>query len=142
MKTKIQTYRKGFIGGMILVVLLAIVLTVSFQSCQREDELAGQDGSYLKSTAIVNPTLYWGQEKFVFYKGKPVTETRIIGSSDLEYFENNFVINIQNGDGTNNKVSSAIIKIDGVQIVGPIDFKKETFDDNKGNILPEFIIKN
>jgi uncharacterized protein (TIGR02145 family) len=125
MKTKIKTLRLGLIRPMIPLVLLPFVLSVSFQSCQKEENLAIQEENVLKAgNALENPTPYWGNEQFMVTKGKAIITTRTIGSADLDAFENCFSLNIQNGDGINNMVSYAVIKIDGVQIVGQKDFKK------------------
>jgi len=53
MKKKIQILRKGFMGRIIPVVLIAVLLSVTFQSCQKDEGIldAGQAGQ-LKSASI------------------------------------------------------------------------------------------
>ena len=53
MKKKIQILRKGFMGRIIPVVLIAVLLSVTFQSCQKDEGIldAGQ-ADQLKSASI------------------------------------------------------------------------------------------
>ena len=52
MKTKIKISGKRIIIGIILFVLIPLVLSVSFQSCQKDEIVAGQEESYLKSASV------------------------------------------------------------------------------------------
>jgi uncharacterized protein (TIGR02145 family) len=121
MKTKIQTLWIGIIP----VVLIALILSVSFQSCQKNEFT--RENVILKNAPIPfeNPTLYWGLKKFTRETAKPVTETLTISGADLGYFQGCLRLKIKNGNGGMNLVDNALIKIDGETIVSPGDFETD-----------------
>lgn len=108
----------------LLFVLLTLVFLLGINSCQQKEELLINSSEQLKSVVIPQGTVvtYWGHEIFNRNTGEPVTIKMRIGSNDLVHFESGFVLHLQNGNGTKNLVSSAIVKIDGKQIFGPSDF--------------------
>jgi len=54
-----------------------------------------------------------------------------IGTSDLGNFKPDFVLYMKNGD-VNNCVSSAVIKIDGMQLFGTSDFSQKVVSLSTG----------
>ncbi|MDO9287727.1 MAG: hypothetical protein Q7T83_02925 [Thermodesulfovibrionales bacterium] len=67
-------------------------------------------------------TPVFGPEKYVRETGKPqkITKTFSIQNSEGE-----FTLNVQNGEGKRGRVSSAVIEINGIQVVGPNEFNKQ-----------------
>jgi hypothetical protein len=110
----------------ITMILLVLIPFLFISSCQKDEQLLPEN-EILKSGELTNskPILYWGPETFTREKGKPLIIKKNIGSEDLIFFEPSFVIHVQNGDGINYLVSSAVIKIDGKQIFGPSDFSQK-----------------
>ena len=78
--------------------------------------------SHLKSGSA-DPILYYGHEEFIRGWG-PLFATRQLTSPS--YYNYNqfqqFTLKVHNGYGTNNRVSSGTIKIDGIKIMKPSDF--------------------
>lgn len=68
MKTKIRTLWKSIIMGMIPVVLITIVFSVSFQSCQK-DEFISKEDLTLKGAEIPGLTLTYDDE---YYTGEDI----------------------------------------------------------------------
>lgn len=110
-----------------LTVLFLTVLMSPFLACEREaDEAMITDGVELKNLSC--PTegyIYYGPEVFYRRAWAPVNETRIIENPDYSC-SRNFVLKIKNGYDKRTRVSSGEIRIDGVLIVGPWDFSKNT----------------
>jgi hypothetical protein len=99
-----------------------------------QDEFDDPNSNNLKNATIQdgNSIKYWGHEIFTRSTGKPEVVKNKIGCADLIHFEPEFVLHVKNGDGTNNLVSSAIVKLDGKQIFGPSDFSKKITSLTKG----------
>jgi|GEM_PF-3319877 len=110
------------------VLLLALLPIMFLNSCQEEQEMEVQEEIVsLKAGELEGEMVtYWGDETFTREDGKPKVVTMKIGSEDLQHFEDCFILKIKNGneDGTN-RVSSAIIKVDGKEIFGTNDFNLE-----------------
>ena len=58
------------------------------------------------------------------YKGKPGVETIPIGNENLSQYESCFVLHVATGTTTETIVSSAIIKLDGLEVLNTSDFSK------------------
>jgi uncharacterized protein (TIGR02145 family) len=122
MKAKIQFFTRDIIS-VIFPLFVALILGVSFYSCQ-EDEFSLREGIFLKSSALPyeDPVLYWGHQTFTRIEGKPITETVIISGTDLVNFEDCLHLKIKSREDKLHLVKNAVIKIDGEQIVFPGDF--------------------
>lgn len=114
-----------------LTVILTLMVSMVINSCKKDEETPIQTPNPENNTQIVKTgtntngsELYYGHEIFTRTTGSPNTFTRQIENPLFTYFTNEFVLKICNGSGPNNRVSSAVIKIDGVQIVGPSDFSQ------------------
>lgn len=126
MKTKIQTSIMRIICGWIPLFLLAFVLSVSFQSCQ-QDEFLGQEEMVLKTasfSAVTYPDLFGGPETFVPAKGKLQTQTWTLTNVNYADYGTDFAVIIRNGEGTANKVMSATVIVNGIEVAGASDFRK------------------
>ena len=110
---------------------VAVFLLISFQSCQRDESYIDNEFVMLKSAGLTNPTLFWGHELFYAKKGKAAEEIRTIGGSDLSYFEESFVLNVNSGNGSPNLAADATITIDGIKVVEPKDFKRNNLTVSK-----------
>ena len=125
-----KLFEKKIFKGMIPLVLAVVLISVSFQACQK-DEISGQEepaGMVLKSASIapvVYPDVFVGPETFAPAKGKLLTQTAILTNADYTKFETAFALVIKNGDGNgNNVVSGANISVNGFQLVSLADFRK------------------
>jgi uncharacterized protein (TIGR02145 family) len=58
------------------------------------------------------------------HKGKPGVETLQIGDQDLSNYESCFILHVETGTTQETTVSSAIIKLDGLEILNNSDFSK------------------
>ncbi len=108
--------------------MLSVGLVLS--SCKKDEKITevpnigNTNSQHIQKSGNNSLVLYYGHETFTRNTGSPVIETRQIVDPNFIYFTNQFTLNINNGTNTNNRVSSAIIKIDGVQIFGPSDFSQ------------------
>jgi hypothetical protein len=113
----------------IFVYALAFAL-ILLSGCKKDNVATEKNsikdkGSHLKSGSMnQGPDLYYGHEFFARGMGGPVVETRQLASPEFCYFQNQFTLKIRNGNGSNNRVSSGFIKIDGNLIAGPPDFSQ------------------
>jgi len=133
MKNKLYLFSKER-SFLISVFLVTFILVVASTSCKKDNILKQDDQNIGKSTlnnsSLVNlksdsTAIYYGHEKFTRGTAAPVVIRKQIGSKDLLKFEENFTLFIQNGDGKNNLVSSAVIKIDGKEIFNPSNFSQK-----------------
>lgn len=110
----------------LLIILLALASLLKINSCQNKEQILSPNTFRLKNGTVQegNMVTFWGHETFTRGTGEPVIVKRKIGSADLQHFEPEFTLHLQNGDGTKNLVSSAIVKVDGKQIFGPSDFSQ------------------
>lgn len=105
-------------------------ILVLFHACQEKsgtDE--DQDLLLLKTGPVTSDDLVtlWSEISKVAEHNKPQPQNFKIGSNDLQFFQNQFILIIQNGneDGTE-KVTNALIKIDGKVVVTPHDLSQKT----------------
>lgn len=108
--------------------LLVMIGNYSCQEVSREEMGLDEDAVNLKSNDSGNSDftdIYWGEEDFCRSKGKPTVVKKIIGGEDLNKFEACFMLIVKNGNGESFKTSSAVIKIDGKEIIGPSDFSQQ-----------------
>lgn len=104
-------------------------MLIIISGCKKDLPLNGvksvkKSSSHLKSgSENPNLVLYWGHEDFIRGWG-PFFETRqLTCPSYYSYYQfQQFTLKICNGFGSNNRVSSGTIKIDGIKIVKPSDF--------------------
>lgn len=71
-----------------------------------------------------NLDIYLQGTQIFRYKGKPGFETVAIGNPDLSKYENCFVLHVATGTTMATTVSSAIIKLDGLEVLNTSDFSK------------------
>jgi hypothetical protein len=79
----------------------------------------------LASTVTVNAqeqVPVFGPETYQRAKGAP---TGVVKTFSVQNPDGNFTLNIQNGEGNRGRISSAVIKLNGVIVVGPNDFNKK-----------------
>lgn len=70
--------------------------------------------------------ILFGPEDFFRGTGKPKVETREVAGDYFEHFMEPFILYVQNGDENgDNRVSSATLTLDGVEILGPSDFSQQ-----------------
>ena len=128
---RMKIYLLIFIGFIVM-----LCTSMLFNSCQNAQDYlssatADNENTLKCATVPDASTLYWGRETFTRYTGKPITIKKKIGSGNLNNFESDFVLHIQNGNGKHDLISSAVIKIDGKQIFGPSDFSKKVTELTK-----------
>lgn len=109
------------------IVFIAVILTLSFQSCEQQIDEIAQNTDVLKTGANTSSEsiVYWGPEKYVRTTGEVNVFKVKIGSEDLAHFESEFTLQLKNGDGKKNLVSSAIVKVDGKEVFGVSDFSQK-----------------
>jgi uncharacterized protein (TIGR02145 family) len=136
-------------------VFITYLLFLIFPSCQKyKDDLHTQE-PLKESTSILAPgllrnpsigeisNLYYGHKSFKRFSGAPFVETQKIENPNLDYFDGNFVLYIQNGSDKKTRVSSAEIKIDSILIAGPSDFSNNISFITKqlSGLTPESILE-
>lgn len=67
-------------------------------------------------------TPVFGPEKYIRETGKP---QKITKTFSVQNPEGEFTLNVQNGEGKRGRVSSAVIELNGVRVVGPNEFNKQ-----------------
>ena len=67
-------------------------------------------------------TPVFGPVKYIRETGKP---QKITNTFSVQNPEGEFTLNVQNGEGQNGSVSSAVIELNGVRVVGPNEFNKQ-----------------
>lgn len=133
----------------IMRIALIGILGLFLVTCQKEsDQLIEEQivSIPLKSIMIDNEcdyTVYYPKEQFVRGKGKPVIVNKQIGNSSISDYEDCFVMYVKNGDGTGNFASSAIITVDGVEVLGTVDFrnKKDLFSIELCNLTEQSVLE-
>jgi uncharacterized protein (TIGR02145 family) len=107
------------------VVLLILAIPVLFlTSCQTEDDILTTINSEITSEYLLSGDLdvYLQNEQVFRHKGKPGVETISIGNGNLSDFEDCFILYVASGTGSIGAVSSAIISLDGQQILNTSSF--------------------
>lgn len=104
-----------------------MALALLFNACQSFENEFEYDLISLKSAEIlhVNGDAFLSPVKFIRAKGNPYVEARLLDENSVENFSSDFILYLQNGDETGNRVSSAIVKLDGKQLFGPSDFSQQ-----------------
>jgi len=121
--------RTNFIMTTGVIWSFFLMLFVGITSCSKDESIettsvnAAMSIMNLKTTSM-SPVLYYGHETFTRGTGCPVNEVLQITNANFNQFTNQFTLNINNGTNAGNRVSSAVIKLDGVQIFGPSDFSQ------------------
>lgn len=128
MSSNFFSTKLGFLKPFVPGLFALIVICLSLSSCDQDDVLIDSPDIVLKATSVSEDlTIYWGPLKFNASKGKAENQIIQIGSTELENFEESFILKVQNGENGKNTVSSATISIDGVKLITAADFKKKTF---------------
>lgn len=74
------------------------------------------------TTLAYGQTTVFGPEFYTRSTGKP---QKIIKSFSVQNLNQEFTLSVQNGEGKRERVSSAVIEINGVKVVGPEEFNKQ-----------------
>lgn len=74
------------------------------------------------ATLAYGQTTVFGPEFYSREKGKP---QKIVKRFFVQYMDQEFTLNVQNGEGKWGRVSSAVIELNGVQVIGPNEFNKQ-----------------
>jgi hypothetical protein len=95
-------------------------------SCEMENSLLPTVSKDITTQYLLNGNLvaYVQNTQIFRYTGRPGIITVQIGNSDLSKYEQCFVLNIASGQTQGTTVSSAIIKLDGIEILNTSDFSK------------------
>lgn len=102
-----------FIAGIVMLVACDLTVDKDITSQYLIDGIAnGNLDVYLKETQIFR------------YKGKPGIDSIHIGNADLTKYERCFVLHVETGTTQETTVSSATIKLDGIEILNSSDFSK------------------
>jgi uncharacterized protein (TIGR02145 family) len=103
--------------------MLLFIAGMSFLvSCELDTSIRNE----ITSDYLLNGTLdvYLQNNQIFRYKGKPGIVTIPIGNPDLSKYESCFVLHVATGTTTATIVSSAIIKLDGLDVLNTSDFSK------------------
>lgn len=129
MKKRNQNSQKSFMLSMIRIILIIVLIFGTFHSCQMEDNMFATTVDTKISTDYLlhgNLDIYLQNEQVFRHKGKPGVETINLGNENLSNFENCFVLHIASGAESVGTVSSAIITLDGKEILNTSDFKNNS----------------
>lgn len=105
--------------GFIITLNLCMLLF----SCQKDEGITNLVS--LKSTTPVDNTGYvtfFENELFVRQEGKPVWMTRQIGNSSIANYDPCFLLYVRSGYNGTGYVSSAVVKVDGEEILNASNF--------------------
>ena len=93
-------------------------------SCELDTTIRNE----ITSDYLLNGTLdvYLQNNQVFRYKGKPGIVTIPIGNPDLAKYESCFVLHVATGVTQATKVSSAIVKLDGLEVLNTSDFSKNS----------------
>lgn len=127
MKTKIKFLKCNCFGFRMTCYLAFVILSLITLSCQQKNEGIIDITPQMKSISIPShlPDIFFDHQKFIRENGKPTIQLLKIGKDDILNYESEFILQIINGDGSKNMVSSAVIKIDGKIILGTSDFSQK-----------------
>lgn len=108
-------------------VFILLALPLLFIGCQDIENEVADDMPFLKSaeTIEVAGDVFLSPTKFIREKGEPVVETLLLDENIVDNYAPDFNLYLKNGDEEGNRVSSAIVKLDGKQLFGPADFSQE-----------------
>jgi hypothetical protein len=109
------------------VLFLFYMLFALFAGCEKEELLIPPDNEYFYNGNTLksgpeNFTVYYSNELFIRETGKPVTVARTIGSPNLAEFTECLKLHVKCGLNGSNYVSSAVVKIDGIELLNGSDF--------------------
>ncbi len=113
------------IGNKLLPIVLISMLMMA--ACQ-EDTFLDEENQRLKSESVSENSGYvtfFEKEFFIRLEGKPIWITRKIGNSSISDYEPCFKLYVRSGFENAHYVSSAIVRIDGKEILVTSDFNNE-----------------
>lgn len=110
------------------VVLSTFLLTLGANLATNQTPVFGQK----VSTSAINQTPVFGPEKYI---RETATPQKITKSFSIENPNEEFTLVVQNGEGKRGRVSSAVIELNGVRVVGPNEFNKQADVITKSVIL-------
>lgn len=122
LKLKKMKKVKWFFGVFVLVVMALL-----FNGCHDIENEMTDDLPLLKSaeTIEVAGDVFLSSAKFIRGLGKPVMETLMLDENIVDNFAPDFILYLKNGSEEGNRVSSAIVKLDGKKLFGPSDFSQQ-----------------
>lgn len=111
----------------IFSAFVLMTMALLFNGCHDIENEIENDFLSLKSaeTVEVAGDVFLFPVKFTRGKGKPVAETLTLDENAVENFAPDFMLYLRNGGEEGNRVSSAIVKLDGKQLFGPSDFSQQ-----------------
>ena len=132
MNTILKLSRKPILIWLKTISLcLLFIYVLAFSSCQKdsdnlltEEYLKGLELSALSTGSQSEPIIYFDHKTFTRTSETPFIEKIKLENPDIEHFDGDFVLKIQNGKDMYSRVSSAEIWVDGVLVVGPSAFSK------------------
>jgi hypothetical protein len=106
-------------------ILLFLVGVSLLLSCEENSSLTTIN-TKITSDYLLNGTLdvYLSNNQVFRYKGKPGIVSIPIGNADITKYENCFVLHVATGTTKETTVSSAIIKLDDLEVLNTSDFSK------------------
>ena len=107
-----------------IVFLITIISVGLIYSCQEDGDLFPTVNSEITSEYLLNGNLdtYLDHTQVFKYQGKPGITTIEVGSNNLLNYENCFVLYVANGADSEIPVTSAVIKLDGLEVINASDF--------------------
>lgn len=123
-KLTLKTVTKAkWLKGTLMLIAMALLLN----GCQEMENETENDLLFLKSaeTVEVAGDVFLSPKQFIRGNGQPVMESLTLDENAVENFAPDFMLYLKNGDEEGNRVSSAIVKLDGKRLFGPSDFSKK-----------------
>lgn len=121
---KLKKMKKGkWFNGAIILMVVALL----FIGCHDIENEIENDMPFLKSaeTVQVAGDVFLSPVKFIRGIESPSVETITLDENAVENFAPDFMLYLKNGGEEGNRVSSAIVKLDGKQLFGPSDFSQQ-----------------
>jgi hypothetical protein len=109
--------------------ILLFIIGMSFLfSCEYQNDSLTTINKDITSQYLLNGNLnvYLSNNQVFRYKGKPGIEIVSIGNTNLSKYENCFILHVETGTTPATTVSSAIIKLDGLEVLNTSDFSKNS----------------
>jgi hypothetical protein len=125
MKKLISTNKRHW--NSIHIVLIFLLTFLVLNSCNDTEKEFTDDVLNLKSSVLpeIAGDLFLSNVTFVRAEGDPVKEIRTLNENDSEQYAPDFILYLQNGDEAGKRVSSAVVKLNGKLLFGPLDFSQQ-----------------
>jgi uncharacterized protein (TIGR02145 family) len=109
--------------------ILLFIAGLSFLfSCQQDVDLITTVSKEITSDYLLNGNLdiYLQNNQIFRYTGKPGIELISIGNKNLSDYEDCFVLYVSSGSQSTSTVSSAIVKLDGIEVLNTSEFSNSS----------------